>query len=238
VRAVCANAAVRDTQLALACARAVDLAQLVVVSAFLFARGDAALVATYGVVRTLVPAAGVPAITALGCRLGHGALLRAMGIVAAIGSFAMATVVVSGGPTVGVLAAAAVVGVAVGCFRPVICALMPSLTRSPAELLASNAATGLLEGACTLVGPVVGTFIAVVLGVPTLLAVTGVGMLAAAFVAGRLPASPKTHQAEQRGHAERLADMRPAPANSPPTPPLASSRCWAPRGHSFGGLPA
>ncbi len=74
--AVLARPAVRDAQLALAGARAVDLAQLVVVSTFLFTRGGTAHVAAYGIVRTIVPALGVPVVTALGFRLGHGALLR------------------------------------------------------------------------------------------------------------------------------------------------------------------
>jgi predicted MFS family arabinose efflux permease len=192
IGAVFANHSVRDAQIALATARAVDLAQLVVVSAFLFARGGAGLVATYGVVRALVPAVGVPVVTALGCRLGHGTLLRTMGLVAAIGSMATAAVAASGGPTIGVLAGAGVIGVALGCFRPVISAVLPALVRSPAELLASNAATGFFDGASTLVGPVLGSVVGVTLGVPTLLVVTAGAMLAAGLVGGRLPTAAAT----------------------------------------------
>jgi predicted MFS family arabinose efflux permease len=218
VGAVFANHSVRDAQIALAVARAVDLAQLVVVSAFLFGRGGAALVATYGVVRAIVPALGVPVVTALGCRLGHGALLRMMGIVAAIGSLATAAVAASRGPTIGVLAGAGVVGVALGCFRPVISAALPALVRSPAELLASNAATGFFDGASTLLGPVLGSIVAVVFGVPALLVVTGGAMLGAGLVAGRLPiaAAPERATREHDGPdriAEYVAGARELAAN-------------------------
>ena len=207
VGAVFANHSVRDAQIALAAAHAVDLAQLVVVSAFLFARGGAALVATYGVVRAIVPAAGVPVVTALGCRLGHGALLRTMGVVAAIASLATAAVAASGGPTIGVLAGAGIVGVALGCFRPVIGAALPALVRSPAELLASNAATGFFDGASTLLGPVLGSIVGVVLGVPTLLVATGGAMLAAGLIAGRLPIGAASERATRNAdRPDRIAE--------------------------------
>jgi MFS family permease len=206
VREVIANRSMRDAQIALAGARAIDLAQLVVVSTFLFSRDGATSVATYGVVRTLAPAVGVPVVTALGCRLGNGGLLRLVGIVAAIGSFAMAAVVAAGSPSIGVLAAAGVVGVALGCFRPVISAALPALVRSPAELLASNAATGFFDGASTLVGPVVGSVVVVVLGVAPLLALTGVGMIAVGLIAGRLPTAPGARAAEARRDGGRIAE--------------------------------
>ena len=94
-------------------------------------RGGAAHVAAYGVVRTIVPAVGVPVVTALGYRLGHRALLRILAVVAAVGSVALAAVVALGGSTLGVLVCAAVVAVGLNCFRPVVSALMPALVRSP-----------------------------------------------------------------------------------------------------------
>ena len=184
--AVLARPAVRDAQVALAAARAVDLAQLVVVSTFLFTRGGTAHVAAYGVVRTIVPAVGVPVVTALGFRLGHGALLRILAVVAAVGSVAMAAVVAFGGSTLGVLVCAAVVAVGLNCFRPVVSALMPALVRSPSELLAANAATGFLDGASSFVGPVLGSLAAALVGVPVLLVGTGVGMLAVGAISRRL----------------------------------------------------
>ncbi len=93
-----------------------------------------------------------------------------------------------------------------GCFRPVISALTPSLVRPPAELLASNAATGFVEGACTLVGPVLGAFVGVVLGAPALLAVTGGLLLSAGFVAGRLPDGPLMNGGPEHNNGSRLGE--------------------------------
>jgi MFS family permease len=216
LRTVIANRSMRDAQVALALARAVDLAQLVVVSTFLFSRGGAASVATYGVVRTLAPTVGVPVATALGCRLGHGVLLRVMGALAAIGSVAMAATVASGGPTIGLLLGAGVVGVALGCFRPVISALLPASVRSPEELLASNAAVGFLDGASTLVGPVFGCAAVLVLGVAPLLVLTGGCIVVAGLLAGRLPTAlpaPATGRNSVGRIAEYVAGARELVAN-------------------------
>ena len=216
VRAVWSNGPVRNTQIALAGVRTVDLAQLVVVSAWLFTRNDAADVAMFGIVRTLVPAIGVPAVTAVGFRIGPGSLLRIMAVLAAAGSLAMGAFVVANGPTASVLACAGVVGVALNCFRPVVSAMLPELVRSPGELVSANAATGLVEGTSSLVGPIVGSVVGAVLGVPTLLVVTSVIMLAVAGVAGRMPSvtiGPR-HSVSRHGHlADYVAGGRELAAN-------------------------
>ncbi len=214
--AVLARPNVRHAQLALAGARAVDLAQLVVVSALLFNRGGTAHVAAYGVVRTIVPAVGVPVVTAVGFRLGHGTLLRILAVVAAIGSLAMAAVVASGGSTLWLLACAAVVAVGLNCFRPVVSALLPALARSPSELLAANAATGFFDGASSFVGPVLGSLTAALVGVPVLLVVTGGGMLAVGAICRRLSAVTAAGAAAAIGTArvgEYVAGARQLGAN-------------------------
>ena len=190
-RAVWANRPLRHAQIAVAGVRTVDLAQLVVVSAWLFTRGGAADVAIFGIVRTLAPAVGVPAVTALGFRLGPGTLLRIMALLAATGSVVMAVAVASGGPTFVVMACAGIVGLALGCFRPVVCALLPELVGSPGELVSANAASGFVEGVSALVGPVVGSLVAAVLGVCPLLMITGAGMVWVGAVASRLPAGAR-----------------------------------------------
>ena len=194
-----------------------DLAQLVVVSAWLFTRGGAADVAIFGIVRTLVPAVGVPAVTALGFRIGPGTLLRILARLAATGSVVMALAVASGGPTSVVMVCAGIVGLALGCFRPVTCALLPEVVGSPAELVSANATNGFAEGASSLVGPVIGSLIAAVLGVPPLLMITGAGMLWVGAVAGRLPATPTGRQAAagRSRFADYVAGGRELMANRP-----------------------
>ena len=207
----------RNTQIALAGVRTVDLAQLVVVSAWLFTRSGAADVALFGIVRTLVPAIGVPAVTALGFRIGPGSLLRIMAVVAAAGSLAMGAFVVADGPTIGVLTCAGIVGVALNCFRPVVTALLPELVRSPGELVSANAANGFVEGTSSLVGPVVGSLVGAVLGVPALLVVTAVVMVGVAGVAGRLPSVTIGRRQSGTRTAVTSPTTSPADASSPPT---------------------
>ncbi len=211
-----ANRSLRHAQIAVAGVRTVDLAQLVVVSAWLFTRGGAADVAIFGIVRTLVPAVGVPAVTALGFRLGPGTLLRIMALLAAAGSVVMAVAVASGGPTFVVMACAGIVGLALGCFRPVVCALLPELVGSPGELVSANAASGFVEGASALVGPVVGSLVAAVLGVCPLLVITGAGMVWVGAVAGRLPAGAERQAAAGRSRfADYVAGGRELTGNRP-----------------------
>lgn len=79
----------------------------------------------------------------------------------------------------------------------------------------SNAATGFLDGATTLLGPVLGSLIGLLLGVPALLVVTGAAMVAAGVLAGRLPTAAPVGPAvaggagrarEYLGGARQLSD--------------------------------
>ncbi|MET0457888.1 MAG: hypothetical protein ABW195_01470, partial [Ilumatobacteraceae bacterium] len=184
--AALANGPLVKAQLALAGARTVDLAQLVVVSTYLFTRSGVTSVAAYGVVRTLAPVLGVPALTALGRRRAPGVLLLTMAIVAGAGSLAMALIVETGGPTLGILIGGAVVGTAIGSFRPIVRGLLPALVRSPAELITANATTGFVDSAATLLGPLLGIVVAGWVGVPSLLGLTTTIVVAAGVAARRL----------------------------------------------------
>ena len=114
------------------------------------------------------------------------------------------------------LACAGIVGLALGCFRPVICALLPELVGSPGELVSANAASGFVEGASALVGPVVGSLVAAVLGVGPLLVITGAGMLWVGAVAGRLPAGAERQAAAGRSRfADYVAGGRELTGNRP-----------------------
>src|SRR5262249_34927768 len=55
----------------------------------------------------------------------------------------------------GVFVCAALFGISSTLIRPTLQALLPSLTRTPEELVASNAATSTIESVGTLVGPLV-----------------------------------------------------------------------------------
>ena len=118
------------------------------------------------------------------------------------------------------------------CFRPVVTALLPELVRSPGELVSANAANGFVEGTSSLVGPVVGSLVGAVFGVPALLVVTAVVMVGVAGVAGRLPSVTIGRRHSGTAEAVISPTTSPADASSPPTVLPASSRCLAPRRRS------
>jgi MFS family permease len=74
-----------------------------------------------------------------------------------LGSIALAgsAVAAFAGAESGVYACAAFVGISSTLIRPTLQALLPSLTRTPEELVASNAATSTVESLGTLVGPLI-----------------------------------------------------------------------------------
>lgn len=187
VRVVFTNRSLRDCQVALALVRTVDLAQLVAVSAFLFEHGGLSSVAAYGVVRTAAPAVGAPVVTSATARMGHGRVLRLLGLAAALASAGITAALITRATAAVVLVLAAVVGVALAPFRPISSALMPSLVSRPDELVACTAAAGFLDGATTVAGPLLAGVLLGVAGAEWAVGATVVLLVAAALFAGRLP---------------------------------------------------
>ena len=189
-RVVFGNPDLRAAQLALAVAKAVDLAQLIALSAYLYAGDGVAAVAAYGIVRALAPAVGVPAVTATTARLGAGRLLVLLGGTAAVAAAAVTTAAVLDGPLLAVLAPAGVLHVLLGAYRPVVSALLPALVRSPEELLACTAACGLLDGVTFLAGPLVAGLLLAAAGPGVVVYATVVLLAAAMLISIRLAGSP------------------------------------------------
>lgn len=159
------------------------MATLVVVSTALYTRSGPTAVALFGVVRTAAPALGTPVVTALAGRWSPRLPLAACAAVAAVGSAATALLLAADGPLVTILAAAACTGVALLSMRPLVTALLPTLVTRPAELVASNAATALVDGTSTLLGPLLAAGALATFGAPAALwACAAVLGAAAAFV--------------------------------------------------------
>jgi len=189
VRVVFANPVLRDAQVAVALIRSADGAQLVAVATYLFGHGGTVAVAAYVVVSTVAPAVGVPAVVAATGRLGHGRLLRQTGLVAATASAGMAVTVATRGPFALLIALAAVIGVAAQAWRPVANSLLPALVRAPEELMACNAASGFLDAATVVFGPLLAALL-LAAGPQWAVGVTVVLLAAGALIAGRLPRVP------------------------------------------------
>ena len=121
---------------------------------FAYDEGGAVAVGIAGLVRMLPAAIAAPFAASLGDRFRRERFLLANALVGCAALVA-STVAFLAGSVILVFAFAAVVGLACTLVRPALQALLPSLARTPEELIASNGATSTLEGLGTLVGPLV-----------------------------------------------------------------------------------
>jgi MFS family permease len=148
------NENVRRVELAWGAAISAEWAYFVALGVFAYDVGGTSAVGLAGLIRLLPAALVAPRAAALGDRFRRERLLLAaalLGVVALAGS----AVAAFADSESGVLACAALVGISSTLIRPTLQALLPSLTRTPEELVAANAATSTVESLGTLIGPLV-----------------------------------------------------------------------------------
>ena len=151
----CRNENVRRVELAWGAAISAEWAYFVALGVFAYDVGGASAVGLAGLIRLLPAAFVAPGAAALGDRFRRERLLLGaalLGVVALAGS----AVAAIAGSDAGVYLCAALVGISSTLIRPTLQALLPSLTRTPEELVAANAATSTVESLGTLVGPLIG----------------------------------------------------------------------------------
>src|ERR671918_3019022 len=148
------NPDVRRVELAWGAAIASEWAHFVALAVFAYEEGGASAVGVAGLVRLLPAAIVAPFAASLGDRFPRERFLLAMTLLgsAALGGSAVA---ILADAEFFVFAFAALLGLAVTLIRPALQALLPSLARTPSELIASNGATSTIEGLGTLLGPLV-----------------------------------------------------------------------------------
>ena len=185
------NENVRRVELAWGTAIAAEWAHFVALGVFANQEGGATAVGIAGLVRLLPAAVVAPFAASLGDRFRRERFLLTLTLVGA-GALAASAAAAIADDRVLVFAFASVVGLASTLIRPALQALLPSLARTPEELIASNGATSTIESIGTLVGPVfAGVFVALadvaavfVLGAAALLA--GAVLLARVSVESRV----------------------------------------------------
>jgi MFS family permease len=147
------NENVRRVELAWGGSIAAEWAHFVALGVFAYEQGGATGVGIAGLVRLLPAAIVAPFAASLGDRFRRERFLLALMLLAsaALGGSAAAAY---GGSRALVFAFAAVVGLCTTLVRPALQALLPSLARTPEELIAANGATSTIESLGTLAGPV------------------------------------------------------------------------------------
>jgi MFS family permease len=179
------NPHIRRAELAWGTAITAEWAHFVAFGVFAYEQGGAAAVGLAGLVRLLPAAIVAPFAASLGDRYRRERFLLAMSLV---GAFALGASAVAAfeDSVVLVFAFAAVFGLTCTLFRPTLQALLPSLARTPEELIASNAATSTIESLGTLFGPLVAGLLVSVADVGLVFAVGAGALLFGAGCAARI----------------------------------------------------
>jgi MFS family permease len=147
------NRDIRRVELAWGAAIAAEWAHFVAFGVFAYEQGGASGVGIAGLVRLLPAALIAPFAASFGDRFPRERFLLVMTLLASAALVGSA-VAFYADLDVLVFVFAAVLGLAVTLIRPALQALLPSLARTPTELIASNAATSTIESLGTLLGPV------------------------------------------------------------------------------------
>ena len=190
--ALARNDNLRRVQLAWGASITAEWAHFVALGVFAYKAGGTSAVGVAGLVRMLPAAIVAPFAASLGDRFRRERFLVAISLVgsAALGGSAAAFFV--GRSEAIIFGLAAVVGVTSTLFRPALQAILPSLARTPEELIAANGATSTVESLGTLVGPLVaGVLVSVAEAGVVFLVGAGVLLIAAVllqrmFVEGRI----------------------------------------------------
>jgi MFS family permease len=185
LRDVLRNENLRRVELAWGAAISAEWAHFVAFGIFAYDEGGAVGVGIAGVVRMLPAALAAPFAASLGDRFRRERFLLANALVGCA-ALAASAVAFLAGSVVLVFVFAAVVGLASTLVRPALQALLPSLARTPEELIASNGATSTLEGLGTLVGPLVAGVLVSLMDVGIAFAVGALAFLVAAVLLGRV----------------------------------------------------
>jgi MFS family permease len=197
LRVAAGNDDIRRAELAWGASIAAEWGHFVALGVFAYERGGAAGVGLAGLIRLLPAALVAPAAATIGDRFRRERFLLALSLLAML-AFAGSAAAATAGSAALVYAFAAVVGVATTLIRPTLQALLPSLARTPSELISANAATSTIESAGTLVGPLVAGVLVATVSVEAMFWVC-----AAAVAVGALLLARVRSQVRMAAHATR-----------------------------------
>ena len=174
----------RRAELAWGASIAAEWAHFVAFGVYAYDIGGPAAVGIAGLVRLLPAAIVAPFAASMGDRFPRERFLLALTLVAALALGASAAAFYADVESL-VFAFAALLGFAVTLIRPALQALLPSLARTPEELIAANGATSTVESLGTLVGPLLAGLLVSLADVGVVFAAgAGALLVAAVLVSG------------------------------------------------------
>lgn len=213
--AVSRNKRLRRVEFAYASSVASETAYLVALGVYAYQAGGTLAVGVVGLIRMLPAALATPFAALLGDRYSRERVLLFVALGSAITLASSAVAFYLGAVEALIYALAAFHAAVSTLLRPALAALVPSLARTPEELVAANGASMALEGVGTLIGPVVGGLL-VAIASPGVGFAFGAGayllamlLLVEVQVAGGLaPPAPPAPPDARRTRDELLAGIR------------------------------
>lgn len=185
--AVARNPALRRVQLAFFGFSLTEWGIWVAILVFAYGRGGAPEVALVAVLQ-LAPAAVVaPLAASFGDRYPRERVLLTAYLLQAAAAASIAATLLADAPVAIVYGLAAAANVSITLTRPVQAAILPSISRTPAELTAANVAAGSIETVAILVGPAVAGVVLQALGPGPVFAAAAALSLAGAILVAGLP---------------------------------------------------
>jgi len=180
------NGDLRRAQLAWGASITAEWAHFVALGVFAYEVGGTFAVGVAGLIRLLPAMLVAPFAASIGDRVRRERFLVAVALVGATALLGSAAAFFFGKNEPIVFALAAVVGLATTLVRPALQALLPSLARTPQELIAANGATSIVEGIGTLVGPLVAGVLVEFAEVGAVFGVASTAFLTAALLFARV----------------------------------------------------
>jgi MFS family permease len=213
LRGVLANPDLRRVQFAWGGWITADWVFVVALLVWAWGQGGAGAVALAGVARMLPAAVVAGSAAQLGDRYPRQRLLLVVLLTRAAGIAAAAAAVRAGNPAA-IWALAVLDGVASALYRPVQAALLPSLVRTPRELVSANVGAVLVEGGAVLAGPALAGLLLQRTGVAVVFLAAGAILLVAALGVRRVGGTgvaPATNGPVGRRHGFGELLGRPGP---------------------------
>jgi MFS family permease len=189
------NGNLRRSELAWGAAITAEWAHFVALGVFAYDVGGTVAVGIAGLVRLLPAALVAPFAASLGDRFRRERFLVGVALVGSAALAGSAGAYYAGKNEVLVFVLAGFVGLASTLVRPALQALLPSLARTPQELIAANSATSTVEGLGTLVGPLAAGVLVSLADVGVVFALGSVAFAAAAVLFARVRVEGRVHAA-------------------------------------------
>jgi MFS family permease len=186
VRAVFANPALRNLQLAWLGSSSGHFAYAVALSVYAYRQGGASAVGVVWLLRTLPAAVVAPFTAVLSDRYRRERVMLLGNLVRAAATGATAGAVLWGAPAELVYAPSILVAIVGTSFWPAQTAILPTLARTPAELTGANTVSTTLDNVGTFLGPALCGLLLALTNIEAAFLATGAAFLASALLLGRV----------------------------------------------------